>query len=338
MIILVSLDFKPLVQALGNLYDEPYVELLDPAEWVHDLSPYSQEKTISRLSIIGHSDSYYGEEQTFFGGNLSERVMLIEEFAHSLINLLKHNERINPGFCKHLKHIDLIDCHVCERKFIAQMIAKYFQEDAFLSQFGSHIIISSFANSKHLTYGTILKTHTKDNEALTFYTFHSIQAFNDYRETHYKLAELRDDLHHLEQMPGHTVLLANGKNREETIILLEKQCQDLEKKEHALLKNNTHKVLHITDPRQYLDKHPACQVVVADMPKTSHYSKEPTMKKSAKQPAKHKPHFFVAKTAHHPSKSATHTSYLEGHMFHHKSKPTSEEDDRVPNPHHHNKN
>lgn len=333
MIILVSQDFKSFAQALENLYDEPYIELSEPSEWIRDLSTY----TISRLTIIGHSDSYYGEEQSFFGGNLGERVMLMEEFAHSLINLLKHNERLKPGFCKRLKHIDLIDFHVAERKFIAKILAKHIQEDAFLSEFGSHFIISSFANAKRPSSGTVLKTHPS-NEALSFYTFDSKQAFTEYREIYYKLAELRENLHHLEQMPGHTVLLTNGQNREEMIAHLEKECQNLEKVEKNLLKKHTHKSLHITDPRQYLDKHHACQVLVADMAKTSHHNKEPTVTKRTKQHAK-KPHFFSTKASLPPAKSATHTSYLEGHMFHHKSKHGIEEENhKIPNSHHHHKN
>lgn len=330
MIILVSRDFKPLAQALENLYDESHVELLDPADWIFDLSTYDPGKHISRLTIIGHSDSYYGEEQAFFGGNPSERVMLIEEFAHALMNLLKHNERLHPGFCKHLKHIDLIDCHVGEKKFIAEHLAKYIQKDAILGEFGAHFIISSFTNTRRPTNGTVLMPNEENNEVLSFYTFKSIDAFNEYKETHFKLAELRAELHHLEQIPGHTAILSNGKNKADAIAQLEKKCETLEKKEQKILKNHTHKSLHITDPRHYLDKHRACRIVIADLPKPTQTRKEHTMTKHAKHSIKRKPHFFATKTEYSHS-SATHTTVLEGHMFHHKPKH-SIEGDNTPHP------
>ena len=320
MIILVSRDFKPLAQALENLYQEPCVEIYDPADWLYDASSYATEKPISRLTIIGHSDSYYGEEQTFFGGNPSERVMLIEEFAHALMNLLKHNERLNPGFCKHLKNIDFIDCHVGEKKFIAEIIAKRIQDDGILNEFGQHIILGSFANTQHPHCGTLLMPNEKDDTVLSFYTFISSAAFDDYRENQYKLAEIRREIHHIEQMPGHTPVLSNGKNKQEYLAYLEKKCQKLEKKEQILLKDHSHKSLHIADPRAYLDKHSACQIVVADLPQPSHSAKEQTMSKHKKHPAKHKPHFFSSKDETSASQSATHTTVLEGHMFKHKSK------------------
>lgn len=317
MIILLSKDFRSFALALQDLYAEPGLECLEQSKWQHDLTADNDGKFISRLSIIGHSDSFYGEDQSFFGGNLHERVMQMDEFVHSLINLLKYNERRNPGFCKHLKHIDIIDCHISEKKFVAPIVAEYFHDDEYLREYGAHITISSFANSHHPKAGTVLMPHPLQSNTLSFYTFDSAKAFNQFQKVHHELAELESDHHNLQQMPGHTVLLSNGQSRDETSDLLEKQCEDLRKKESIILKNNTHKVQHISDPRDYLDNHTACQVRVAEAkshPRHHHvphkYSKAP-LKKSTR--SAHSPQFFGQKPAYsHPK----HTSYLEGNTLH----------------------
>lgn len=323
MIILVSKDFAPLAEALQDLYSEPGLAFLTQPNWIQDLHQDNKSKFIRRLSIIGHSDSFYGEEQAFFGGNMNERVMLIEEFSHSLITLLKYNERLKPGFCQHLKHIDLIDCHIGERNFVAQSVAEYFHEDGYLGKHGSHIKISSFANSQHLKSGTVLVTHPQNDHMLSFYSFNSLKAFNEYNDVHHKLDTLRSQLHNLEQMPGHTAMLTNGQSREEGVARLEKKCENLQNRKEKLLKDDTHKVLHISDPRKYLDQHKACQVVVGDVKLKSHHAAAKPSKKSHKEPIKHTPHFFAHKTT---STHSKHTSYLEGSMFKHTSKHPAEDE------------
>jgi hypothetical protein len=318
MLILVSQDFFPFAQALEQLYAEPIINFVHHSNWLHNLVEINSGKFISRISIIGHSDSFYGEDQSFFGGNLSERVMLIDEFIHALMTLIKYNERLKPGFCRHLKHIDLIDCHIGERKFIAQMVAKQFHDDDYLGEYGAHIKISSFAHSHHLKNGTALVMHPEDSQLLSFYSFHSAKAFLDYKNVHQKLSEMSNELHHLEQMPGHTAVLPNGKSREKTIEHLEKQCQNLDKKKQELLQEHTDKVIHIADPRQYLDHHKACQITVAD----ATYKPAFIKKKSSTKLPKHKDHFFAKNACPNPK----HTSHLDHHHNMHTSKHPAEEE------------
>lgn len=323
MIILVSKDFAPLAEALQDLYSEPGLALLSQSNWIHDLLQDNKGKFIRRLSIIGHSDSFYGEEQVFFGGNTNERVMLIEEFSHSLLALLKYNERLKPGFCQHLKHIDIIDCHIGERNFVAQRVAEYFREDGYLGKNGSHITISSFTNSQHLQSGTVLVTHPQDKHILSLYSFNSLKAFNEYNHVHHKLAALKAQLHNLEKMPGPTAMLTNGQSRKEGVARLKKTCENLQKKKEKLLKDDTHKVLHISDPRNYLDQHKACQIVVGDVKLKSHHAVVKLRKKPHKESLTHPPHFFAHQTT---STHSKHTSYLEGSMFKHNSKHPAEDE------------
>lgn len=325
MIILVSADFAPLAQALHELYREPIVEFFQQPNWLHDLRAKHPGKFITRLSIIGHSDSFYGEDQSFFGGNPHERVMLIEEFSHSLITLLKYNERLVPGFCKHLKHIDLIDCHLGERKFIAKLVAEYFHADDYLRAHASHLRISSFANSHHLKIGTALVTHPDDDHILSFYTFKSNKYFLEYKTVHQKLAELSEQLHHLEQMPGHTTLLSNGKSRNATIQALEKKCHTLQKKEQKLLKDHTDKTLHISDPRRYLDHHPSCQIEVSHVTTRSKHTEKKSHTHATTRPPKLKTHFFAKNAAPNPSQ---HTQAEDQHRLHTKKSPSTRPNSR----------
>ncbi len=314
MIILLSKDFTSFAHALQELYAEPGIECLKQSNWLQDLTSKNDGEFTSRLTIIGHSDSFHGGDQSFFGGNLNERVMLIDEFAHSLINMLKYNERQKPGFCQHLQYIDIIDCHIGERKFIAQIVADYLHDDDYLREYGAHIKISGFANSHHPKSGTVLMPHELQRDTLSFYTFDTPRAFDEYQDIHSKLTELESERHHLQQMPGHTVILTNGQSRNETIARLEKKCETLQKKESKILKEQTHKVLHISDPRQYFDKHKACQILVADAKPLPclHASKKHSTAHSKKN-VPHAPHFFAQKPIHsHPK----HTSYLEGSTLH----------------------
>ena len=315
MIILLSQDFGALALSLQSLYAEPVIDCSEPSKWLHDLAADNEGDFITRLSIIGHSDSFYGDEQSFFGGNMQERVMQMDEFAHSLINMLKYNERRIPGFCKRLQHIDLIDCHVSERKFIAGLVASYFQEDDYLREYGSHITISSFANTHHPKAGTVLMPHPRQNDTLSFYTFDSDKAFRQFQSIHHKLAKLESERHNLQQMPGHTALLANGESRNETITRLTKQCQDLQTQEAMILKDNTHKVHHISDPRAFLDKHTACQITVADATALPRHAAHPPFKKVPPQKntrSSHSPQLFAQKQ---PYSHPKHTSYLEGNTL-----------------------
>lgn len=312
MIILLSKDFRPLAQALHKLYAEPVIELFDHPNWLHDLLLDNQGKFTSRLSIIGHSDSLYSDDQAYFGGNQHEKIMLLEEFSHLLMNLLKYNERLKPGFCRHLKKIDIIDCHIGERKFIARFIAEQFQNDAYLKEQGAHITIHSFANQHHPNAGSILMPHVRKSSTLSFYTFDSTQAYTQYKEVHNMLEEQKTALHHLGQIPGHTSKLTNGQNREEAIDQLQSQYEASQKKEHKLLKTHTQKKLHIADPRNYLDKHPECQITVAEATqpgakKTKHSAHGSQSMFSKTSPA---PHHHPSPIPHHK-----HTSYLEGSMF-----------------------
>lgn len=318
MIILVSKDFLPFAQALQERYDEPIVNFWDHPDWLHDLLSENDGKLISRLSIIGHGDSVYGEDQAFFGGNTKEQVMLIEEFSHLLITLLKYNERLRPGFCRHLNQIDIIDCHLGERKFIAQIVAEYMQADPYLGEHATHIKINGFVNPHHPKAGSILMPNKDNHQSLIFYTFDSTHAYQQYQTVHEKVEELKLTLHNLAQMPGHTTLLSNGQSRSEASDQLQKQYDKLLIKEQKLLKQHTQKAKHITDPRQYFSKHPECQITIANSShvskKTAHPQKFFTPKHTKTQP--HAPH-----RDHHQ-----HTSYLEGNMFKHPSKHLVEED------------
>lgn len=318
MIILVSKDFLPFAQALQERYDEPIVNFWDHPNWLHDLVSENDGKPISRLSIIGHGDSIYGEDQAFFGGNIQERVMLIEDFAHLLITLLKYNERLKPGFCRHLHQIDIIDCHIGERKFIAQIVAEYMQADPYLGEHATHIKLNGFVSPHHPKSGSILMPSQDNNQSLSFYTFDSTHAYQQYQTIHEKVEELKLTLHNLAHMPGHTKLLSNGQSRSEATTQLQKQYDTLLIKEQKLLKQHTQKAKHITDPRQYFSKHPECQITVADRShdpkKKIHVQKLFSPKHAATQPQ-------VPHREHHK-----HTSYLEGSMFKHPHQHIIEEE------------
>lgn len=132
MIIIVSKDFRPLAHALQKIYNESVIELIDHPNWLHDLMTENKGKYPARLTIIGHGDSVYGGDESYFGGNQHEKILLLEEFSHRLITLLKFNEKQKPGFCQHLKTIDIIDCHNGEKTFIAQSIAEQLQKTPIL--------------------------------------------------------------------------------------------------------------------------------------------------------------------------------------------------------------
>jgi len=318
MIIMVSKDFRPLARALQKLYNESVIELFDHPNWLRDLIADNKGKYPARLTIIGHGDSIYGGDESYFGGNQHEKIMLLEEFSHLLITLLKFNERQKPGFCQHLKKIDIIDCHNSERAFIAQSIAEQLQRDPYLREHGMHITINGFANLRHPHAGSILMPHARESNTLSFYTFDSTKAYLQYKEVHDELNEQKKTLHHLVQMPRNA-------DREETIAELQKQYDATQKKERTLLKTHTHKALHITDPRQYFDKHTECQIALANAtatPKKTQHASHPSQSMFAKKvPANHQ---TISTIPHH-----RHTSYLEGSMF--KQDP----DENIPQPHRH---
>lgn len=304
MIILLSKDFVRFAEALQKSYDEPIIQFLDSPNWTHDLLIINKGKFVSRLSFIGHSDCFYGEDQVFFGGNLSERVMLIDEFAHALITLLKFNERLKPGFCQHLKTIDIIDCHTGERKFMAQKIAEFLHADSFLAEHGTHIKVTSFAHPDDLKLGTVLLPHPLEHDTVSFYTFDSSKAYTRYKNAHVTYIALKDELHHLEQIPGHSPIQAKAQSREEKITDLKQECDRLLKKKHKILHTQAHGVLHISDPRKYLDKHHECQIMVGKV-KVPHHKKRGSTHHTSK-------HHLFAKTA--PEKSKSHP---RTHKHHH---------------------
>ena len=317
MIILVSKDFLPLAHALQKRYHEPLIELFDHPHWLRDLAHDNQGKFIARLTIIGHGDNLYSDDQVYFGGNQQEKVMLVDEFAHILLDLLKYNERLKPGFCKHLKVIDIIDCHQGKQEWIAQIIAKRFHEDPYIREHSAHIKINSFVNQHHPHAGSILMPHPKEKHTLSFYAFDSIKTYTQYKKGHTMLDQQKTALHHLLQLPGHTKQLANGQNIESAITELQNEYEATQKAERALLKSHTHKHLHIADPRQYVDEHSECQAPVAKPPFSTKKAKRST----------HVSHSVFNKntTTHHPRiPHPKHTSYLEGNTFKQAEDPTDE--------------
>ncbi|PJD90650.1 MAG: hypothetical protein CK424_08230 [Legionella sp.] len=287
MIINLSKDFEDLAYALAERYDEPVIEFPGNQNWTHDLSVNTHEKPIKRLTIIGHGDSLYDDNQSMFGGNINERVMQIEDFTHALLMLLKYNERLSPGFCKYLQTIDIIDCHKSELTCKNIEIAEYLYEDAFLKEAGAHIHINGFTNPTHPKFGTTLAPHAKKPQHLLFYAFDSKKAFEDYKKLITAYDDSKIDLHRMEQMPNHPKLGATPEKREQTIESLKTKCENLLEKKKHLLRTKTHKVRHIIDPRDYFKKHPECQILLS----------------KASQHKKHPPHPFEQEPSKHSKKS-----------------------------------
>ena len=290
MISTLSNDFKPLANSLKELYAEPSIECLTHADWFQDLTSVNHGKFISRLTFIGHSDNIYGEQQCFFGGNQHEKVMLMEEFAHLLIKMLQQNEIKKPGFCHHLQHIDLIDCHSGEKRFLAEVLANYLNDDPFIRRHGGHLKISSFANSYHSKGGTMLMPDKLKPDTLLFYSFNLPQSFAKYKHIHKELEELRTELHHLLHLPKHSAVFQNHLIRQERITELEKKRNRLEQAEKHILECQPDNKMLISDPRQYFAQHPDCQIIVSKLktPSSRHH------KASG-------PNFFNPKISHHVS-------------------------------------
>lgn len=263
MIINLSKDFEDLAYALAKRYREPVIEFPGNYNWTHDLSLNTHEKPIKRLTIIGHGDSLYDDEQSMFGGNSNERIMQTQDFSHVLLSLLKYNERLKPGFCKHIQHIDIIDCHKGEQKFKSREIAEYLHMDAFLKEAGAHISINGFANPTDSKLGTSLRVPTKQPTTLLFYAFDSKKAFDDYKKASTVYEDLKVTLHRTEQIPNNPKLGATPASREKTIETLKAKCDALIAKKKHILHTKTHKVSHIKDPRDYFSDHPECQILLS---------------------------------------------------------------------------
>jgi len=267
MIINLSKDYARIATVLGKLYNEPVMMFPGPKAWTYPLSEKNNGEHIKRLTIIGHGESVYDDEQSMFGGNINEKIMMTEEFAHSLTTLLKYNERENPGFCAYLKAIDILDFHKSERTFKSREIAEYLYSDTYLQENVSHLKINSFVNPIHPKLGTRLMPHTTDKETISFYTFDTAEAFTSYKNIQTLYDDIKAQLHHVEQMPGHSFASAGIANTDDTIDALKKECDDLMAKGKKILREKAHRVHHIVDPRKYLDKHSECRTVLSDVPK-----------------------------------------------------------------------
>lgn len=267
MIINLSKDYITIATVLGKRYKEPVITFAGPKTWTYHLSEKNGDKLIRRLTIIGHGESIYDDEQSMFGGNINEKIMMTEEFAHSLITLLKYNEREKPGFCAYLKAIDILDFHKSEQTFKSREIAEYLHSDTYLQENVSHLKINSFVNPIHPKLGTRLMPHTTDKETISFYTFDTAEAFTQYKNIQALYDDIKAQLHHVEQMPGHSFASAGISNTDDTIAGLKKECDDLMAKGKKILREKAHHVHHIVDPRKYLDKHSECRTVLSDVPK-----------------------------------------------------------------------